>query len=78
MIKFILDNNLIQEEYVKHYTNAGFLVNPALKLPGDNAGVFSGLKDDAYDKATWSYQHGCGAGYKRTPRCGILNACTNF
>ena len=56
MIKFILDNNLIQEEYVKHYTNAGFLVNPALKLPGNNAGVFSGLKNDAYDKATWSYQ----------------------
>jgi formate dehydrogenase major subunit len=56
MIKFILDKNLIQEEYVKHYTNAGFLVNPAFKLPGNNAGVFSGLKDDAYDKATWSYQ----------------------
>jgi formate dehydrogenase major subunit len=56
MIKYILDNNLIQEEYVKHYTNAGFLVNPAFKLPGDNDGVFSGLKGEAYDKATWSYQ----------------------
>ena len=56
MIKYILDNNLIQEEYVKNYTNAAFLVNPALKLPGDNSGVFSGLKGEAYDKATWSYQ----------------------
>ncbi len=56
MIKYILDNNLIQEEYVKNYTNAAFLVNPAFKLPGDNGGVFSGLKGEAYDKATWSYQ----------------------
>ena len=56
MIKYILDNNLIQEEYVKQYTNASFLVNPALKLPGDNNGVFSGLKGETYDKATWSYQ----------------------
>ena len=56
MIKYILDNNLIQEEYVKNYTNAGFLVNPAFQLPGDNEGVFSGLKGAAYDKTTWSYQ----------------------
>jgi len=56
MIKYILDNNLIQEEYVKNYTNASFLVNPGFKLPGDNGGVFSGLKGEAYDKASWSYQ----------------------
>ncbi len=56
MIKYILDHHLIQEEYVKNYTNAGFLVNPAFRLPGDNSGVFSGLKDEVYDKATWSYQ----------------------
>ena len=56
MIKYILDHNLIQEEYVKIYTNAGFLVNPAFKLPGDNSGVFSGLTGETYDKATWSYQ----------------------
>jgi formate dehydrogenase major subunit len=56
MIKYILDNNLIQEEYVKDYTNAGFLVNPAFNLPGDNGGVFSGLTGETYDKASWSYQ----------------------
>jgi formate dehydrogenase major subunit len=56
MIKYILDKNLIQEEYVKNYTNASFLINPAFKLPADNNGVFSGLKGTAYDKATWSYQ----------------------
>jgi formate dehydrogenase major subunit len=56
MIKYILDDNLIQEEYVRHYTNAGFLINPGFRLPGDNDGVFSGLKGESYDKATWSYQ----------------------
>jgi formate dehydrogenase major subunit len=58
MIKYILDNNLMQEDYVKNYTNASFLVNPAFKLPADNKGVFSGLADGKYDKATWSYQTG--------------------
>jgi len=56
MIKYILDNKLYFEEYVKNYTNASFLVNPALKLPGQNKGVFSGLKDSKYEKDTWSYQ----------------------
>jgi formate dehydrogenase major subunit len=56
MIKYILDNNLIQEKYVKYYTNAPFLVNPEFKMPGDNNGVFSGLKNGKYDKSTWSFQ----------------------
>jgi formate dehydrogenase major subunit len=56
MIKYILDNNLIQEKYVKYYTNASFLVDPSFKLPGDNNGVFSGLKDGTYDKSTWKFQ----------------------
>ncbi len=56
MIKYILDKNLIHQEYVVNYTNASFLVNPALKMPGDNKGVFSGLKDGKYEKDTWSYQ----------------------
>ena len=56
MIKYILDNNLIQEKYVKYYTNAPFLVNPDFKMPGENDGVFSGLLDSKYDKSTWSFQ----------------------
>jgi formate dehydrogenase major subunit len=58
MIKYIIDNNLYFAEYVKNYTNASFLVNPALKLPGDNNGVFSGLEGSKYNKDTWSYQTG--------------------
>jgi len=56
MIKYILDNNLIQNEYVVNYTNSAFLVNPKFKLPGDNKGVFSGLADGKYEKSTWSFQ----------------------
>jgi len=56
MIKYILDNNLIQGKYVKYYTNAPFMVNPDFKMPGENDGVFSGLMDGKYDKSTWSFQ----------------------
>jgi len=65
MIKYILDNNLYFEEYVREYTNASFLVSPDFKLPGDNEGVFSGLQaiktkegyvDGKYDKSTWAFQ----------------------
>ncbi len=65
MIHYILENQLYFEEYVREYTNASYLVNPDLKLPGDNEGVFSGFVgiktdegyvDGKYDKKTWSYQ----------------------
>jgi formate dehydrogenase major subunit len=56
MIKYILDKNLIHHDYVVNYTNASFLVNPALKMPGENKGVFSGLTEGKYEKDTWGYQ----------------------
>ena len=56
MIKYILDNDLIQKEYTINYTNASFLVNSRFKLPGDNDGVFSGLVGGKYNKSTWSLQ----------------------
>jgi len=65
MIKYILENELYFKEYTAEYTNASFLVNPGFKLPGDNEGVFSGLKgtktdegmiNAKYDKSTWSFQ----------------------
>jgi formate dehydrogenase major subunit len=67
MIKYILDNKLYFAEYVKNYTNASFLVNPDLKLPGENNGVFSGLTDGKYDKGTWSYQKGPDDVIKKDP-----------
>jgi formate dehydrogenase major subunit len=58
MIKYIIDNNLYDEFYVKHYTNAPFLVNPDFKMPGELDGVFSGYDPvkRKYDKSTWSFQ----------------------
>jgi formate dehydrogenase major subunit len=67
MIKYITDNKLIHADYVKYYTNASFLVNPALKLPGDNKGVFSGLEGAKYNKDTWSYQTGGDGVIKKDP-----------
>lgn len=60
MIKYILDNNLYFKEYVVNYTNAGFLVNPDFKGPGELNGLFSGYDEKArkYDKKTWAYQMG--------------------
>lgn len=76
MIKYIIDNNLFFEEYVKEYTNASFLVNPDFKLPADNEGVFSGLTgiktnegilDGKYDKSTWAFQKGDNGTPKKDP-----------
>ncbi|HPC86987.1 MAG TPA: formate dehydrogenase-N subunit alpha, partial [Smithellaceae bacterium] len=67
MIKYILDNKLYFEEYVKNYTNASFLVNPAFKLPGQNKGVFSGFTNGKYEKDTWSYQTAADGVIKKDP-----------
>ena len=65
MIKYIIDNNHYFAEYVKNYTNASYLVNPAFKLPGDNNGVYSGLEGSKYNKDTWAYQTGAGGVIKK-------------
>jgi formate dehydrogenase major subunit len=56
LISYAIENNLCAHEYVVHYTNAAFLVDPAFRLPED--GVFSGFneKTSDYDRTTWNYQ----------------------
>jgi len=58
MIRYIIENKLYQEESVRKYTNAGYLVSPEFKGPGDAAGLFSGYdpKKKAYDAKSWGYQ----------------------
>jgi formate dehydrogenase major subunit len=58
MINYILENDLYLKEYVAHYTNAAFLVNPAFKTPAELDGLFSGYMEDKrkYDKSTWAFQ----------------------
>jgi formate dehydrogenase major subunit len=52
MIKYIIDNNLYDDFYVKNYTNASLLLNPKYSF---DDGLFSGYDPTkrAYDKSTW-------------------------
>ena len=58
MIRHILENKLYQEESVRRYTNATYLVSPDFRMPGDAAGLFSGYdaKKKSYDAKSWAYQ----------------------
>ena len=44
-------------DYVSQYTNAAYVVNNGVKLPGDPGqdGKFSGWEGQKYDPATWKY-----------------------
>ncbi|MBN2141365.1 MAG: molybdopterin-dependent oxidoreductase, partial [Desulfovibrionaceae bacterium] len=55
LIKYILDNDLIQKDYVVSHTNATFIVNE--KFESNVNGLFSGFdaKKQAYDKACWAF-----------------------
>ena len=69
MIHYILENNLYFEEYVRHYTNASFLVNENFKMPGELDGLFSGYNPDkrSYDKSSWSFQRNADGTPKSDP-----------
>jgi formate dehydrogenase major subunit len=58
MLKYIIENELYDEFYIKNYTNAPFLVNTKFKMPGELDGVFSGYdeKKRKYDKKAWAFQ----------------------
>ena len=55
MVKYILDNNLYDEFYVKNYTNASFIVNPKYSF---DDGLFSGYDPTkrVYDASTWALE----------------------
>lgn len=57
VINYLLSNDKIQHEYVKHYTNASFLIDERFGLED---GVFSGYNAEkrTYDKESWKYQIG--------------------
>jgi len=58
LFKYIMDNNLWQNEYVTNYTNATFLVNPEFGFD-DATGLFSGwdAEKNSYGTSdTWKYQ----------------------
>jgi formate dehydrogenase major subunit len=55
MIKYILDNELYDEFYVKNYTNATFILNDQF---GFDDGLFAGYDPTkrAYDKSKWAFE----------------------
>jgi len=55
MIKYILDNDLIQKEYVLNYTNASFIVSKDFSFKD---GLFSGFDEAGrkYDKKSWDFE----------------------
>ena len=54
VLNFLLSNNKIQTEYVRHYTNATFIVGPDYKF---DEGIFSGYNPEkrTYDSKSWGY-----------------------
>ena len=55
VIHYLLSNNKIQTEYVRHYTNAPFIVGEAYQF---NDGIFSGYNAEKrnYDPSSWAYE----------------------
>src|SRR5712671_6787037 len=62
VIRYAIENNRIATEYLTNFTNAAFIVKEGFKLPED--GLYSGFDATAqtYDKSTWNYEEGNGAG----------------
>lgn len=55
VINYLITHDKIHHEYVKRYTNAGFLVNPDFSFED---GIFAGYNEEKrkYAKDTWNYQ----------------------
>jgi formate dehydrogenase major subunit len=58
LINYAIEHNLYFKDYVTHYTNASFLIDPEFKTPTDLDGLFTGFEEDkhAYDRSSWKYQ----------------------
>ncbi|MDB5442987.1 MAG: formate dehydrogenase, alpha subunit [Phenylobacterium sp.] len=75
VIRYLLEKDLIQHEYVRAYTNASLIVKQGY---GFQDGLFTGYKEDThtYDKTSWDYELD-GQGYAmvddswQNPRCVI-------
>ncbi|MDQ2923757.1 MAG: molybdopterin-dependent oxidoreductase, partial [Candidatus Dormibacteraeota bacterium] len=57
LINHVLQNNLFQDEYVRNYTNASFIVKQGFDFKD---GLFSGYNPDkrTYDISSWNYEVG--------------------
>ncbi len=55
LIRYLLEKDAIQHEYVRAYTNAGLIVKDGFAF---NEGLFSGYNEEkhSYDKSSWDYE----------------------
>ncbi len=67
MIKYALDNQRINKEYLVYFTNAAFVIKKGFQLPED--GLYSGFDaaKQTYDKSTWNYEEGSNLTGKAVP-----------
>jgi formate dehydrogenase major subunit len=58
LMHYAMAKDLYFKEYVVHYTNASFLIDPAFKGPADLDGLFAGydVEKKSYDRSSWKYQ----------------------
>ena len=58
LISYAIERGKYFHDYVAHYTNGAFLMDPGFKTPADLDGLFSGFDSArrAYDESTWRYQ----------------------
>ena len=58
LINYAIQKNLYFKDYVVHYTNASFLIDPGFKTPTDLDGLFTGYDPakKSYDRSSWKYQ----------------------
>jgi formate dehydrogenase major subunit len=67
LISYAIQHNLYFKDYVVHYTNASFLIDPAFKTATDGGGLFTGLEStgkggvdphlaETYKRDSWKYQ----------------------
>jgi formate dehydrogenase major subunit len=58
LISYAIQHDLYFKDYVLHYTNASFLIDPQFKTPTDLDGLFTGWDEAkrAYDRTSWKYQ----------------------
>src|SRR5688572_14109120 len=58
LIRYAIEKNLYFKDYVVHYTNASFLIDPAFKTPTDLEGLLTGYDPvkKTYDRSSWKYQ----------------------
>jgi formate dehydrogenase major subunit len=58
LIAYAIQHDLYFKDYVVHFTNASFLIDPEFKTATDLDGLFTGFDPDTrtYDRTSWKYQ----------------------